>query len=307
MELYMKKLFKGLVILTVLLQLAVFAGCSKSASSKGSTAMYDQVTNGVTNAPEKSAAAQSPTSDTTSTNSANLAQAADSRKIIMSANISMQTTTYDKAVASLEDLVNQDGGFVQDSSTQGTGKSGNDRTASYTVRIPSDKLDTFISGVGGIGKVISKSKKGEDVTQNYFDTDAHLTTLNAEKTRILDILSKTQNITDVITVEQKLTDIDNQIEQLTGELQKMDSLIDMSTVTININEVVVITNTPNNFGGQVLSVLQGSSKALIATLKVILIGIIAILPFVIVFGAVAAVIFFIVRNRRKHKKKTDAT
>jgi heme/copper-type cytochrome/quinol oxidase subunit 2 len=68
----------------------------------------------------------------------------------------------------------------------------------------------------------------------------------------------------------------------------------------------VITNTPNNFGGQVLAVLQGSSKALIATLKVILIGIIAILPFVIVFGAVAAVILFIVRYRRKRKNKTDA-
>lgn len=299
----MKKLFRCLAILIVLTSMTIIAGCSKSASGSIKMSNNAPAYNSVMGTQNKTAATDNKASSgSTSSKSSNSLQAADNRKIIQSGNISLQTTTYDKATAGIEALVSQYGGFVQNSTTQGTGQSGNSRTASYTIRIPAAKLDTFLGGVGDFGKVISKSKTGQDVTQNYYDTDAHLTTLKAEKERILDILSKTQNMTDLLTIEQRLTEVDNQIEQLTGELQKMDSLIDMSTVTINISEVVEITNTPNSFFGQIGSVLSGSVKALLTTFKYIAIVLIAVLPFAVVFGGIGAAIFFIRRRRLKNNK-----
>jgi hypothetical protein len=302
----MKRLLQGFIILTVLVQLVAFTGCSSYKSSSNGTAQHNDVNQGLTEAPNngnnQAINKAGTTSSTAASQASTAAQASDSRKIIMSASISLQTTGYDKSVMDLETLVTQYGGFVQDSSTEGTGKSDSSRTASYVVRIPSSKLDDFLNSVGGIGKVISKSKKGQDVTQDYFDTDARLTTLKAEEARILDILKKTTNMTDVITVEQRLTDVEDQIEQLTGELQKWDSLVDLSTVNINISEVKVITSTPDNFGSRIASVFSSSLNALVVTLKYILIVIIAVLPFAVVIGVILVVVYLILRRRKKYKK-----
>lgn len=217
----------------------------------------------------------------------------------------MQTTGYDKTISDLEALVTSYGGFVQDSSTQGTGvnKSDKNRTASYTVRVPSDKLNDFISNVGSVGKLVSRSVKGEDVSKNYYDTQTELKTLNAEEARVLDIMKNTTDMSDMLTAEQRLSDIDNQINQLTGELQQWDSLVDLSTVTITIDEVSEISTGKNSFGRQLGTVLTDSLHALVKTLEVLMQIILAILPFAIVFGAVAALIIFLVKLIRKHTKK----
>ncbi len=224
----------------------------------------------------------------------------------MSANITLQTTTYDKSITGLEGLVNQYGGFIQDSSSQGTGVNQTDdaRTASYTVRVPSDKLNSFISDVGSVGKLVSKSIKGEDVSKDYYDTQTQLSTLKAEEQRVIDIMNKTTNMNDMITAEQRLSDIDNQINQLTGELQQWDSLVDLSTVTITINEVKKISvHKSSDFGGQIGMAFSGSISALVSTIESIIQFIIVILPFAVFFGCIALLIILIMRliNRRNKK------
>jgi hypothetical protein len=291
MEVVMKKLLRVLAILFAVLQVGFFAGCSSS----GKIANYNASVNGAS----KSAAA---TASGSLPKSSDIAQATISRKIIMSANISLQTNTYNKTVTGIETLVAQYGGFVQDSLVEGTGKAGSVRTASYTVRVPSVKLDDFLSDVGKTGNLLSKKVTGQDVTQQYFDTQTQLDSLNTEEARILEILGKTQNMTDMITVEQRLTDVENQINQLTGELQKWDSLVDLSTVNISITEDKSAAVASVGFGNQVSAVLSGSLKALLTTLRVIMIVIIAILPFVVFFGIIALAIILIVRHRRKHRK-----
>lgn len=297
----MKKTLCRLSVLASVALLIMLSGCSSGKSSSYNAlkstvgAAYNTPAGAQDQATAEKVAASSGSSDSAASDTA---KAANNRKIIMNGNISLQSATYAKATAGIEALVSQYGGFIQSSNVQGSGKAG-DRTAAYTVRIPSAKLDSFLNGVGDFGKVVSKSKSGQDVTQQYYDTDTHLTTLRAEKARILDILSKTQNMSDLLTIEQRLTNIDNQIESLTGELQKMDSLVEMSTVTINISEVTEISNTPDNFFGQVGAVAVGSLKALLTTLSYIVIVIVAVLPFAIVFGGVALALYFIMRHRKK--------
>lgn len=300
----MKTILKAIPTLLVTLLLFLPAGCAaeKSANSAAQNARMNAV-NGVNQAASQKQASSAGASSSLSTNTS-VKQSQSSRKIIMNADLSLQTSTYDKTLSGVETLVTQYGGFIQNSVNEGTGKADSPlRTASYTIRIPSDKLNAFTGSVGDIGKVVKKTVKGEDVTQDYFDTEARLTTLKAEQARILDILSKTQNMSDVLSVEQRLTDVETQIEQLTGELQKWDSLVDLSTVTLEIREVKdVSASTSGNFGSQALAVIHGSLNALRLTLQYVLIGILALLPFAAVAAVIIVCVLFIRRTIRKKRR-----
>jgi hypothetical protein len=302
------------------MQSLTFAGCSSAKSSfgsaKGPAAMQstgaNTATYGSLTAPDNSPNSGTLVGTGSSTSSTGNALATTDvsktntmRKVIMSASLSLQTTNYDKSTTDLEGIVNQYGGFIQDSSTQGTGVNETDqpRTASYTVRVPSDKMYNFISDAGSVGELLSKSVKGDDISKDYYDTQTQLTTLKAEQQRVIAIMSKTTNMNDMLTAENRLSDIDNEINQLTGELQQWDSLVDLSTVTITINEVKQISVHQNGFGGQISAVFSESIGALVTTFEVLLKIIIVILPFAIVFGGIALIIILIMKLFKKRNKK----
>lgn len=303
----MKKLKVLTVIFLVFTLLILSAGCSaaSSASKSNESVTYGAATEDKVAAAPRAAAGNSATSTTASSPSPNVNQAAASRKIIRSADLTLETTAYDKAVSDLEKLTAETGGFVQSSQSEGEADTtaAQSRSASYTVRVPSSKLDSFINGVGGLGRVVSKSIKGEDVTQNYFDTETRLKTLKDEQTRVEDILNKTTNLNDIFTIEERLTSIQQQIEELTGELQKWDSLVDLSTVTIQIREVTKLKPKDNNAGTQITQALGNSLQALGTTLWAIFIVLLYILPFAAVFGLIAFAIIFIISRRNKSKAR----
>lgn len=235
------------------------------------------------------------------------AQATNSRKIIKSATVALETKAYDKSLSNFNILLAKYSGFIQNSNEQGSktpDNSNSSRNATYTVRIPSNKLDEFLNSVGNIGTLMGKSIQGQDISQNYFDTDTRLKTLKSEETRVLEILNKTGNMADLLTVEQRLSDIQTQIEQLTGQMQQWDSLVELSTVTITINEVKEITITPpDNIGGKISSAFTNSIEALQSVCINIVIAIVSVLPFAIALGLIVLIIFLVIRFKRKVKIK----
>jgi hypothetical protein len=279
----------------------LFAGCSSNKSSTMNSAntlenrISAQDAAGIT----KNDAAKS----TTATSEQQI-----SRKIVKTANLIVETLTYDKTISKLESLVNQYSGYVEGSTTEGQGLKNTiqTRTAQYTLRIPSVKLNDFLNSVGSIGNITSKTIKGEDVTQDYFDKASRLTALKIQQASLQDMLKKSGNLDDLIKINNSLTDVNTQIEQLTGELQKLDSLVDLSTVNVTINEVLQITKMAekpdNSFGGQLLSVLTDSLNALLMVFQVIIKIIIAILPFAIVFGGIAIIIIVLVKLLIRRKR-----
>lgn len=301
----MKKIIRGIVVILLAIQVITFSACSSKSGasvSKSHAADYGGALGLTDNTAEKSAA-KSETADKTGTSSSTNLTAASSRKIVKSADISLTTVTYDKSVAALENTVENCGGYVQSSATQGEGAS-DSRTASFTVRVPTARFDDFLDSVGKAGKVVNRSVNGEDVTQNYLDTETRLSALKTEHARLLELLDKAAKMSDILEIEQKLSDIESDMEQYTGELKKWDSLVDLSTVNINISEAakdaIAVQDT---FSGKVSGIFTKSVNALVTTVKFICYFIVAILPFAVIIGIVAFIIIFIKRRRKKNENQ----
>ncbi len=173
----------------------------------------------------------------TGTNDSTLEKSKALRKIIYSSWYNINTEEYDRSLAALSALCDKYGAYFERSESYGGNESYSNRRSSYTVRIPIENYHSFISETGSIGTVISSGENNRDVTENYFDTEARLESAKLREERLLEILSKADELSDVLLLEQELSDVRYEIESFSGTLRKYDSLISYSTAEISISEV----------------------------------------------------------------------
>lgn len=167
--------------------------------------------------------------------------------------------------------------------------------ATVVVRIKTERLDEFMSSLDGLGEISSYTKESEDISERYYDKTVRKTALENEQTRLLELQEKATTLADLLAINTRLSEIDAELASINGTLNKYDSLVEYSTVTINLR--VTYRGTEYTFWDQLL---DGLSVGLDIA-GGLLIFIICAIP----YGAVAMGIFFLVRylvRRNKAKK-----
>lgn len=156
------------------------------------------------------------------------------------------------------------------------------------------------------GNVTSKSIEGEDVTDQYMDTEIRLETLEIQAERLKELLKQAGDLEKLFKIEQELADVTYQIESLKGTLKKYDSLIDYSTIEINVEEAEVYVQPAKKvtFLDKIKKTFMDSVDGLINVLQGIVLVVVAMIPFLIIIAPVALVVaWIIIRTNRKRKEK----
>ena len=169
-------------------------------------------------------------------------QMPDSRKIIRHLSMDLETREFTEAVQSIQATVAEAGGYIESQNQEGYSLGSRsryqERYANIQARVPSQKLDEVARSVGGFCNILSQSERMDDITDSYYDTQAHLKTLQIQEERLLAILEKADKLEDIITLESALSDVRYQIESLTASLRRMDSQVTYSYLNISLREVV---------------------------------------------------------------------
>ena len=236
----------------------------------------------------------------------------DPSKIIYSADATVETTDFDGSIAKLLALVEQNKGWIEASSMSGAnyrsiarGSSYN-RSASYTLRIPSDKFELLMGSLSEIGNVPYSHTYTENVTSQYYDTQARLTAYQTQETRLLEMMEKAETVSDVIAIEEKLTELRYQIESLQSALKNWDRQVSYSTIDLEVMEVSEYTPEPQqSYGQELWQALTGAFRNLGQFFKDLLVFLVSAIPTILVLTA----LFFIFRPlfrklaaRRREKK-----
>ena len=236
------------------------------------------------------------------------------RKLIRNVNLSLQTKEFDTVLENMSQKVKDLGGYIQDSSVWGSSSDySSSRSASYTLRIPSDKLDEFIDVVETLGNVTYKNESVDDVTLRYVDVDSHKKALETEQERLLALLEKAENVEDIITIENRLSDVRYELENYESQIRLLDNQIDYSTVYVDVSEVSRVTDTgKQGFFEEVASRFSDSVYVVLMGLRGFAIGILGSLPILVVWGVILAVVVillrkFVFKKSKKNKKNTDQT
>lgn len=231
------------------------------------------------------------------------------RKLIKNVDLEVETEEFDTLLSTVERKTEQLAGYIEESYTyNGSEYRGRkNRNANLTIRIPAEKLNTFLSEVADVSNVISRNDRVTDVTLQYVDMESHKKALVAEQNRLLELLEQAENIEDIIAIESRLSEVRYQIESMESQLRTMDNQVSYSTVYLSIEEVKQLTPVKEQSIGE--KIATGFWKSLVNVGTGLLnfgIGLIIGLPYILLWGVIiviAVLIFRAVFKKRPDKKE----
>ena len=316
---------KGKQIVGLLVIAALLGGCGTKSETAGSMASYDM-------APAESPAAgaevwetEEAAAEESGMDAGNMVTAttgiesvnSNSQKLIKTVSLNMETKEFDELLAGIETQVEEMNGYIENSSISGNSyyNSSGTRYAWLTLRIPAERLDSFITIVEELGNVTSKNESVDDITLQYVDVESHKKALETEQERLLELLEKAESMEDIITIESRLSEVRYELQSYESRLRTYDNKVNYSTVSIDICEVERVSRTPEKktFFGEIKERLSDNFYDIGQGIRSFAIWFISSLPYLVIWAAVIFVIVKLVRKifwkkpffRKKEQKDTE--
>ena len=236
-------------------------------------------------------------------------EASAGQKLVRTASLTLRTTAFEADLESVQALLDSLGGYVENLYQYGDVASGDTRTASLSVRVPSENLDAFLSGVEGVGRVTDRSESVTDMTVQYTDNQARLDTLYAKMERLNQLMAQAQEVSDLIELESAIADTQYEIERYETSQRSIDRRVDMSAVSVTLLEdtpAQSATAEDVGLGERLGAALNASLRWLGGFLRNMLVFVTMILPVAVPVAAIAAAAWLIVRRRRSRSPKDDS-
>ena len=235
-------------------------------------------------------------------------------KIIKTVSMNTETKEYDNAISELDRLITENGGFVESSSTNGQSLDYNGvyrRSAKYTIRIPAEKLNDFLSASQQLLNVTYSHSTSENITAEYYDIQSRLEVLRTERDALNGMLEKATDVDSMLSIRDRLYNVIEEIESYETRLRVYDSLVSYSTVHMTVDEVVEYTKVQveePTWGERLVEAFKESWENFADGFQDFTVGFLYAIPTLLVLGAIAAVVVLILRNaiRRRRAARSDS-
>jgi hypothetical protein len=280
---------KVIALLVVCIAMVAAAGCTglpagnfdTSSSSQGNVPLSDS--NGRLQAESKMVYGESAAPLPLSTNAPDQSGSGTSTidtKIIKTAFLTIEVKDVPGSVEFLKNLATQRGGYISSTSVQNNYN--NRLTGSVILRVPAAEFENTLTGVKAIGTVKSASTQGQDVTEEYVDLQAQKNSYQNQLAQYNEIMKKAVKVDDVITVQQQIDRVQTQLNRLEGRLKYLNSRIDLSTITVNLQEPEPVGGeTGHNF----VSTINEGISGFFGMIDAVIIIFFTLLPLIIIGGA----------------------
>jgi len=221
------------------------------------------------------------------------------RKIVKTAALHIKTNDYESFMTGIKQKIEQYNGYVVQSQEYNYDNK-TDRNANMKVKIPADKLESFIEELASMGTVTSKTIGSDDITNSYIDVESRIKALETEQEALLGLMEKAESLADVISLQDRLSDVRADLEALKAQKQSYDEMVAYSEVSVDIREVERVVEGDDTFFGEAKEKLMNNIYDLADSLRELAINLIASLPYIAIIGVAAAVVIVvIVRKVRK--------
>lgn len=155
------------------------------------------------------------------------------RKVITEASMSLQVKSVNDMVTSIKSKVAELNGYVVNVFVN---RPEFGESATVTVRVPSDKIETFIAFAhDNAVKVVNENVSGADITDQYVDTQTRLLQLTEQMAVMQNIMRSAKTVDDIMKVEPYISDLQTQIDNLKGQQNYTDQASKSSLITMYLS------------------------------------------------------------------------
>ena len=225
------------ILMALLLTTAMLTACGGSSAP-----MADSMEIGYA----EEAPAEAPGAEVLYSNSAGsgaVSEANPDQKLIKRVSIDAETEDLEALLSALTEQITGLGGYVerQEIYNGSSYSSYRYRSASLTVRIPAEDLDSFVAEVRGISNVVTYNESADDVTLTYVSTESRVAALEAEEARLLELMEQAETMADLLVIEERLTEVRSELESTASQLRVLANQVSYATVNLNLEQVKVYT------------------------------------------------------------------
>jgi len=174
--------------------------------------------------------------------------------------------------------------------------------ASLTLRLPSKTLTATLDKLKALGEVETLEMSSDDVTTEVEDLDARTSALAASISRLHALLRTAKDTGDLIELETAITERQSELESMQSQQRYLADQVSLSTISVSfISEADAPVDAPVTF----LSGLETGWLAFIAFGSGVLVILGVLLPWIVFFGIIGAVVVFVLRRRKRSVAPVD--
>ncbi len=155
--------------------------------------------------------------------------------IAHTARLTLVAHNFDRARDALQDILNRHHGYIAQLTINAEQDSA--RSLEATLKAPDAQLDATMSDIKTLGRTISESRGGEEVTQQSIDLDARLNNARNTEKRLTELLQhRTDKLSDILAVENQISETRGQIEQMEAERKSLTNRVEYARLDVRITE-----------------------------------------------------------------------
>lgn len=248
-------------------------------------------------------------------------------KLVYEANISLETLDFDKTYGELVNIIKKYDGRIESEqydahygsyTTKDSYKSGYHTTKQdyLVIRIPSKYYNDFISSNTKLGNITEKTQSLTNITQSYYSTktkvellegqlDYYKHQLNLIEEKLMDCEDYEYVIEQMVELEDRIIYVQDQINQCNNSVKTMDMQVTYSTIYLNLvevkeySEITNVVDEEDTFFSRFKENVANSTSGFLKFLEGLLTVIIFVLPYLLLFGAIAGIIIAILSKISK--------
>ncbi|MEV7286158.1 DUF4349 domain-containing protein [Streptomyces sp. NPDC093252] len=216
--------------------------------------------------------------------------------IIRTASLTVQVKDVPRALREARSAVEGAGGHIGEEHT--TRDEDDAEYTDVTLRVPADAYDKILGELEGVGsgKLLERSTKAEDVTDQVVDVESRIQSQRASVTRIRELMDRAERLSDVVTLEGELSRRQADLEALLARQASLEDRTTLATITLTLTETPVDRDAKDDDPG-FLDALSGGWDAFVAVLRWLLVAVGAVLPFAATLAVLLLVWLRLVRPR----------
>jgi hypothetical protein len=232
-------------------------------------------------------------------------QAPTQRLIIKDGNITLEVDDTEITVDSATDIITSMGGYIV---SQNMYTSSDQIFANIRFGVPSEQFETAMRQLGTLGEVLGESASGQDVTEEYFDLGSRLENLEATQEQLRIFLEEAENTEEALMVHRELRQIEGEINQITGRMEFLSDRASFSSISMEIRPIFTPTVSEPDEWRPGYTIENAWSQFITFTQQIldllIYFGIVCV-PWLLVVGVVAFVLWRIVKRIRRRRQDSE--
>ena len=152
--------------------------------------------------------------------------------IIKNGEMNLLVADTDQAINLVTGVAVETGGYIVSSKTW---MQNGFKYAALTMGVPVDQFEVAQRRLRALAvQVLNESASGQDVSDEYVDTQSRLVNLEATAARIREFLKQAKDVEEALQVNAKLAEVEDEINKVKGRMQYLQDRSAFSTIAVNL-------------------------------------------------------------------------